>query len=101
MASPKGRRPGRKKSKKIDSVGVIHIKSSFNNTMITATNLNGEVVAWASAGTVGFKGSRKSTPFAAQLAAGDNPELVVGGMPDPDEIRELVKAQGSGETPAA
>lgn len=69
MASPKGRRPGRKKSKKIESVGVIHIKSSFNNTIITATNLNGEVIAWASAGTVGFKGSRKSTPFAAQLAA--------------------------------
>jgi len=69
MASPKGRRPGRKKGKKMDSVGVIHIKSSFNNTIITATNLNGEVMAWSSAGTVGFKGSRKSTPFAAQRAA--------------------------------
>ncbi len=69
MASPKGRRPGRKKTKKMDSMGVIHIKSSFNNTIITATNTNGEVVAWASAGTAGFKGSRKSTPFAAQLAA--------------------------------
>jgi len=70
MAKPtKGRRTGRKKTKRIDTVGVVHIKSSFNNTMITTTNTNGEVVTWASAGTVGFKGSRKSTPFAAQLAA--------------------------------
>ncbi len=69
MPAPKGRKAGRKKAKKIDASGIIHIKSSFNNTIITATNLNGEVVAWASAGTAGFKGSRKSTPFAAQLAA--------------------------------
>ena len=69
MPSPKGRKTGRKKSKKMDANGIIHIKSSFNNTIITATNVNGEVVAWASAGTAGFKGSRKSTPFAAQLAA--------------------------------
>jgi small subunit ribosomal protein S11 len=69
MPSPKGRKAGRKKSKKMDVNGIIHIKSSFNNTIITATNVNGEVVAWASAGTAGFKGSRKSTPFAAQLAA--------------------------------
>jgi len=53
----------------MDSVGVVHIKSSFNNTIITVTNVQGEVFAWGSAGTSGFKGSRKSTPFAAQLAA--------------------------------
>ncbi len=69
MAAPKGRRPGRKKARKMDPVGIIHIKSSFNNTIITATNNNGDVYAWASAGIAGFKGSRKSTPFAAQLAA--------------------------------
>lgn len=68
MASPRGRRSGRKKMK-MDAMGVVHIKSSFNNTIITVTNTNGEVFAWASAGTAGFKGSRKSTPFAAQLAA--------------------------------
>jgi small subunit ribosomal protein S11 len=49
--------------------GVAHIKSSFNNTLITITDMNGEVLSWASAGTVGFKGTRKSTPFAAQRAA--------------------------------
>ncbi len=49
--------------------GVAHIRATFNNTMITITDMNGETLAWASAGTVGFKGTRKSTPFAAQRAA--------------------------------
>ncbi|MBM4116979.1 30S ribosomal protein S11 [bacterium] len=70
MATPTARaKGGRKKTRKMDSLGVIHVKSSFNNTIITATSLGGDVFAWASAGTSGFKGSRKSTPFAAQLAA--------------------------------
>ncbi len=62
-------RTTRKKKEKVDARGVAHIKSSFNNTIITLTDLQGNVIAWASAGKVGFKGSRKSTPFAAQLAA--------------------------------
>lgn len=49
--------------------GVAHIKSTFNNTIISITDMNGAVISWASAGTVGFKGTKKSTPFAAQLAA--------------------------------
>ena len=49
--------------------GVVHIKSTFNNTVISITDTRGDVISWASAGMVGFKGSRKSTPFAAQLAA--------------------------------
>ena len=65
---PGGRRP-RKKEKKNVAQGVAHIKSSFNNTIISITDPEGNVLAWASAGNVGFKGSRKSTPFAAQLAA--------------------------------
>ncbi len=68
MAKPK-RTGKKKKAKKVDVAGIAHIKSSFNNTMITITELNGNVVAWASPGTMGFKGSRKSTPFAAQQAA--------------------------------
>ena len=51
------------------TTGVVHIKSSFNNTIVSITDQDGNVLAWASAGNVGFKGSRKSTPFAAQLAA--------------------------------
>ena len=70
MAKPSsgGRRP-RKKERKNVSFGVVHIKSSFNNTIVSITDMEGNVLAWASAGNVGFKGSRKSTPFAAQLAA--------------------------------
>jgi len=61
--------PKRKKTKKMVSEGVAHIHSTFNNTIITITDPVGNVVAWSSAGSVGFKGSRKGTPFAAQLAA--------------------------------
>jgi small subunit ribosomal protein S11 len=65
---PGGRRP-RKREKKNVAHGVAHIKSSFNNTIVAISDLEGNVIAWASAGNVGFKGSRKSTPFAAQMAA--------------------------------
>jgi small subunit ribosomal protein S11 len=70
MAKPAagGRRPKRRERKNV-AYGTAHIKSSFNNTIITFTDLQGNTIAWASAGNVGFKGSRKSTPFAAQLAA--------------------------------
>jgi small subunit ribosomal protein S11 len=59
----------RKRAKKMVSEGVVHVHSTFNNTIVTITDPTGGVVAWASAGSVGFKGSRKGTPFAAQLAA--------------------------------
>ncbi len=61
--------PKRRKAKRLVSEGVAHIHSTFNNTIITITDQVGNVVAWSSAGSVGFKGSRKGTPFAAQLAA--------------------------------
>jgi small subunit ribosomal protein S11 len=63
-----GRRPKKKERKNV-TYGMAHIKSSFNNTIITFTDLQGNTLSWASSGNVGFKGSRKSTPFAAQLAA--------------------------------
>jgi len=59
----------RRSERKNIAVGQAHIKSTFNNTVITITDPQGNVIAWQSAGTVGFKGSRKSTPFAAQMAA--------------------------------
>ena len=70
MAKPSagGRRPKRRERKNI-AYGIAHIKSSFNNTIITITDQQGNTIAWASSGNVGFKGSRKSTPFAAQMAA--------------------------------
>ncbi len=61
--------PKRKKTKKMVSEGVAHIHSTFNNTIVTISDPAGNAVAWSSAGAVGFKGSRKGTPFAAQLAA--------------------------------
>ena len=63
------KRAGKKKIRRNVTRGVAHIKATFNNTIITITDVSGEVLCWASAGTVGFKGTRKSTPFAAQRAA--------------------------------
>jgi len=59
----------KKRTRRNVTQGIVHIQSSFNNTLVTITDRNGDVLTWASAGTVGFKGSRKSTPFAAQRAA--------------------------------
>ncbi len=59
----------KRKTKRVVKNGIAHIQSTFNNTIVTITDLNGEAISWASAGARGFKGSRKSTPFAAQLAA--------------------------------
>jgi small subunit ribosomal protein S11 len=69
MAEKKGRSRARRRERKSVPVGRAYIQSTFNNTIITLTDPNGNVIAWASAGTAGFKGSRKSTPYAAQIAA--------------------------------
>lgn len=64
-----GNKKGKKREKKMVQIGVAHIQASFNNTIVTMTDMGGNVVVWSSAGNQGFKGSRKSTPFAAQRAA--------------------------------
>jgi small subunit ribosomal protein S11 len=69
MAKAKGKVSRKKKERKNIQNGIAHIQSTFNNTLITITDMNGNTIAWSSAGSQGFKGSRKSTPFAAQLAA--------------------------------
>jgi small subunit ribosomal protein S11 len=69
MAKPTASRRPRKRDRKNVSTGIVHIKSSFNNTIVSITDTQGNVIAWASSGGVGFKGSRKSTPYAAQQAA--------------------------------
>lgn len=61
----------RRRERKNISSGVVHVNSTFNNTMITFTDVQGNTISWSSAGKMGFKGSRKSTPFAAQMAADD------------------------------
>lgn len=71
MAKPKtpGTRRPRRRERKNVAQGIAHIKSSFNNTIVSITDVQGNVLSWASAGNIGFKGSKKSTPFAAQVAA--------------------------------
>ncbi|MBU1863944.1 MAG: 30S ribosomal protein S11 [Candidatus Omnitrophica bacterium] len=89
-----------KKSKKQKHVpkGVAHIVATFNNTIITITDLEGNVVAWSSAGAAGFKGSRKSTPFAAQIASDRAARKALEhGM---KEVDVLVKGPGSGRESA-
>ncbi|MDE2998101.1 MAG: 30S ribosomal protein S11 [Gemmatimonadota bacterium] len=66
---PPEQKRGRRRSKRVDGQGVAHIKATFNNTIVTLTDKDGHVISWSTTGKVGFKGSRKSTPFAAQLAA--------------------------------
>lgn len=67
MANPK-KQKSKKKVRLVDTNGTVHIKATFNNTIITIADSTGRTISWASAGTVGFKGSKKSTPFAAQMA---------------------------------
>ena len=88
----------RRKERKNIAHGHAHIKSTFNNTIVTITDLQGNVLAWASSGHVGFKGSRKSTPFAAQLAAEDAAHKAMEhGM---RSLSVFVKGPGSGRESA-
>ncbi len=92
------RRTGKKKEKKNIPEGVVHIQSTFNNTIITITDPSGNVIAWSSSGTQGFKGSRKSTPFAAQVAAEDAVKKAKEqGM---RKVQVYVKGPGSGRESA-
>ena len=92
-------KPGTKKRKKVvEAEGVAHIKATFNNTIVTMTDTNGDVLCWATAGTVGFKGSRKSTPFAAQRASETVAERAAKCGVREIEIR--VKGPGSGRESA-
>jgi len=70
MATPRAKK-GKKRERKNISEGIAHIQSTFNNTIVSITDLSGNVIAWSSSGSQGFKGSRKGTPFAAQMAAED------------------------------
>jgi small subunit ribosomal protein S11 len=98
-AKGRGKRKGaRKKDRKVESQGVAHIHSTFNNTIITIADTRGNVVSWASAGKAGFKGSRKSTPFAAQLAAEQSAKEALSlGM---RKVEVRVKGPGSGREAA-
>lgn len=96
-ASAAGARPRRRERKNITS-GVAHVNATFNNTVITITDAQGNTIAWSSSGTKGFKGSRKSTPYAAQMAAEDaGKKAMEHGM---KTIEVMVKGPGSGRESA-
>ena len=98
MAKAKGKVSRKKKERKNIPNGIAHIQSTFNNTIITITDMNGNTIAWSSAGSQGFKGSRKSTPFAAQLAANDAAKKAQEhGV---QNIEVYVKGPGSGREAA-
>ena len=95
MAVKKG---GKKKVKKFVEQGVVNIQATFNNTIITISDTSGNVVAWSSGGMKGFKGTRKGTPFAAQIAAEDEAKKAVAvGM---RTVSVFVKGPGPGREPA-
>ncbi|MCQ4574937.1 MAG: 30S ribosomal protein S11 [Candidatus Brocadiales bacterium] len=89
---------GKKNVRRTVNRAVAHIKATFNNTFINITDLNGETICWASAGTVGFKGSRKSTPFAAQKAAENVADKAL--KQGVSELDIKVKGPGSGRESA-
>ncbi len=97
-AAESGEAKKKRKNKKNILNGVVHIQSTFNNTLITITDVSGNVISWSSAGARGFKGSRKSTPFAAQVAAGDAAaKAMEHGLKN---VQVLVKGPGSGRESA-
>jgi small subunit ribosomal protein S11 len=93
-----GRSREKKKDKKIGANGVVHVHATFNNTIVSISDPTGAVVSWASGGKVGFKGSRKSTPFAAQLAAQNAAKEAIGlGL---KRVEVWVKGPGQGREAA-
>ena len=98
MAEGKKKFSKKKKEKKNIQSGIAHIQSTFNNTIITITDMNGNVISWSSPGVKGFKGSRKSTPYAAQQAAEDAAKkAMVHGLKN---IEVYIKGPGSGREAA-
>jgi small subunit ribosomal protein S11 len=88
----------KKRDRKVGTNGIAHLQASFNNTIITITDMDGNTISWASAGKVGFKGSRKSTPFAAQVAAENSArEAVNMGL---KRVEVWVKGPGAGREAA-
>ena len=94
MAQNKRKDKAKKRVVVVESVGQVHIKASFNNIIISITNSNGQVISWGSAGKMGFRGSKKNTPYAAQMAAADcGKKAMDAGL---KKIDVIVKGPGSG-----
>jgi small subunit ribosomal protein S11 len=92
------KKTNKKRNVAIDSIGQVHIKATFNNVIISITNSKGQVISWASAGKMGFRGSKKNTPYAAQTAASDCAKVAVDlGL---KKVDVFVKGPGSGRESA-
>ncbi len=98
MAQAKRKDKAKKRIVVVEPIGQIHIRASFNNIIISITNINGQVISWASAGKMGFKGSKKNTPYAAQMAATNCAQTAFElGM---RKAEVLVKGPGAGRESA-
>ncbi len=98
MAKRKGKKVTKKRIKKNIQSGIAHVQSTFNNTIVTITDVSGNVIAWSSTGVLGFKGSRQNTPFAAQQAAVDaGKKALIHGL---KTIAIYIKGPGSGREAA-
>jgi len=98
MARTKGRKASKKRVVKVDAYGQAHVSATFNNVMVTLTNAKGEVISWGSAGKAGFRGSKKNTPYAAQIAATDAAQVAYdAGL---RKVEVFVKGPGSGRESA-
>jgi len=94
----KGARSVKKRVVKVEPVGQAHIFASFNNIIVTLTNQTGQVISWSSAGKMGFKGSKKNTPYAGQMAAGDAAKVAYDlGL---RKVKVFIKGPGSGRESA-
>jgi small subunit ribosomal protein S11 len=98
MAANTGKKTTKKRNVAVDALGQAHIKATFNNVIISITNSQGQVISWASAGKMGFRGSKKNTPYAAQMAAQDCAKVAVDlGL---KKVEVFVKGPGSGRDSA-
>jgi small subunit ribosomal protein S11 len=98
MAQAKGKKVRKRRERKLVDRGAAHIKSTFNNTIVTITDANGNAISWSSAGALGFRGSRKSTPFASQMAAETAAKIATDfGM---KVVEVYVKGPGAGREAA-
>ena len=98
MAKGRSTQKVKKRKVKVDSEGMVYIQATFNNVIITLTNKQGQVISWASAGKAGFRGSKKNTPYAAQIAASDAARTAYDGGMRAAEV--FVKGPGSGREAA-
>jgi small subunit ribosomal protein S11 len=97
-AAPTGKAAARKRVVKVESTGEAHISATFNNIIISLTNMSGQVISWSSAGKMGFRGSKKNTPYAAQMAAADCAKVAHdAGL---RKVKVYIKGPGAGRESA-